>query len=159
VNGVTAHVIVIDDHLKSMEEANSPQVKSRNMDEFDSVIMGRFQSNPTAPTKCLIINTRMVEDDIGGTLLERASQPGYEGFPVRLITIKAIAEPDRHDLAEMSDDELAEWRDALGRRYGETLESRHTSEFYHLRRKSLPPGMWSAMYQGLPTFSAGGMFP
>src|SRR5690606_11150747 len=130
VNGVTAHVIVIDDHLKSMEEANSPQVKSRNMDEFDSVIMGRFQSNPIAPTKCLIINTRMVEDDIGGTLLERASQPGYEGFPVRLINIKAIAEPDPHELAEMSDEELAEWRDVLGRRYGEALESRHTSEFY-----------------------------
>lgn len=160
VNGVTAHIMSLDDTLKGMEDANSPQVKRRNMDEFDSVIVGRFQSNPSAPTKCFIVNTRLVEDDIGGTLLERAAQPGYEGFPVKLINIKALAEPD--DQLGMSDEELEAWRDPLGRKLGEALHSRHTREFYIMRRASLMranPGMWMSQYQGIPTYSAASMFP
>lgn len=159
VNGVTAHVISLDDTLKGMEEANSPPVKRRNMDEFDSVIMGRCQSNPIAPTKIFIINTRLVEDDLGGELLDRARQPGYEGFPVTLINIKAIAEPDPEDMAGMTDEDLAEWRDCLGRSFGEPLECRHTAEFFRLRQASMPAGMWMAQYQGIPTFSEASMFP
>lgn len=159
VNGVTANMMSLDDTLKNMEEANSPPVKKRNMDEFDSVITGRFQSNPKTPTKCLIVNTRLVEDDIGGELLERSRQPGYQGFPVTLINIKAIAEPDPDDLAAMTDEELDGWRDCLGRKYGEPLECRHTPEYFALRKASMPAGMWMSQYQGIPTFSAASMFP
>lgn len=159
VNGVTANMVSLDDTLKNMEEANSPQVKRRNMDEFDSVIMGRFQSNPNAPTKGLIVNTRLVEDDVGGELLARAAQPGYDGFPVTLINIKAIAEPDPEEAASMTDEELDAWRDCLGRRVGEPLVSRHTPEYYRTRKASMPPGMWMSQYQGIPTYSAASMFP
>ena len=159
VNGVTANMVSLDDTLKNMEEANSPQVKRRNMDEFDSVIMGRFQSNPNAPTKGLIVNTRLVEDDVGGELLARAAQPGYDGFPVTLINIKAIAEPDPEEAAAMTDEELDAWRDVLGRKIGEPLVSRHTPEYYQTRKRSMPIGMWMSQYQGIPTFSAASMFP
>lgn len=159
VNGVTAHIISLDDTLKGMEEANSPPVKRRNMDEFDSVIMGRCQSSPSAPTKIFIINTRLVEDDIGGELLDRASQPGYAGFPVTLINIKALAEPDPDEMADMDEQQLAAWRDELGRSFGEPLECRHTAEFLTLRKASMPAGMWMSQYQGIPTFSEASMFP
>ena len=159
VNGVTAHMIGMDDTLKDMIQANSPKVKQTNIDQFDSIIMGRFQSAPSAPTKCIIVNTRLVEDDIGGTLIERAAMPGYDGFPVKLINIKAIADPDPDVKASMTEKELAEWTDELGRHIGEPLQSRHTPEYYRLRQNSMPIGMWMSQYQGMPTFSGASMFP
>ena len=111
--GIT--LVVCDDVLAGDVQANSPTIKERNVAEWDNSIANRFQEN----TKALIIATRWADDDLSGEILDRAAQPGYEGYPVTYLNYKAVAEPDPDEIKYMEDDELEEWRDLLGRRMGE----------------------------------------
>jgi predicted phage terminase large subunit-like protein len=155
ITGNPGHLIILDDTLKGAEEANSPTVKQKNIEEWDDAVTSRFQEN----TKVIIPATRWAEDDLSGHLIEQASRPDYNGFPVHVINIKALAEPDPEDLRAMDDAELDAWRDELGRRYGEGLAGQHSQRFFEIKRNSTPPGRWMALHQGTPTAGSSGMFP
>jgi predicted phage terminase large subunit-like protein len=155
ITGNPGHLMLLDDTLKGSEEANSPTIKQKNLEEWDDSITTRFQEN----TKVILTATRWAEDDLSGHLIERANAPGYDGFPVTQINIKALAEPDPDELKAMSPEELAEWRDFLGRRYGEGLKGQHSQRFFEVKKRSTPIGRWMALHQGTPTASEGGMFP
>jgi predicted phage terminase large subunit-like protein len=158
ITGNPGHFIIIDDVVKNMLEALSPATKKMHINEWDGSISARFQEN----TKVLITATRWAEDDLSGQLLERANQPGYleeGGIPITEIKIKAEAEPDEVDLLKMSDEELAEWTDFLGRHRGETLQGQHSPAFFREKKRSVGPYTWSTLYQASPTAQKGSLFP
>lgn len=155
LSGNPGHLIILDDTLKNADEANSPTIKRKNLEEWDDSVTSRFQEN----TKVLVVATRWAEDDLSGELIVRAAAPDYEGFPVTEVNIKAIAEPNPDEIADMSEEDLAAWTDLLGRHYGEGLKGQHSQAFFERKKASTPPGRWMALHQGTPTFSEDGMFP
>lgn len=155
LSGNPGHLIILDDTLKNADEANSPTIKRKNLEEWDDSVQSRFQEN----TKVLIVATRWAEDDLTGEIIARAKAPGYAGHPVNVLNLKAIAEPDPDEAKDLTPEEREAWRDVLGRRIGEGLAGQHSLRFFEQIRDSKPAGRWYAMYQGTPTYSAGGMFP
>lgn len=168
ITGNPGHLILLDDTLKGREDANSPTIKKKNIEEWHDSITSRFQND----TKVLVVATRWCEDDLSGTILEESRKPGYKGYPVSEINIKAIAEPDidERKLLDALDAELgleaedpeshrAAWRDPLGRPEGETLPGQHNRRFFSLARASRPTSRWNALYQGRPGSDEDGMFP
>lgn len=168
ITGNPGNLILLDDTLKGREEANSPTIKKKNLEEWHDSISTRFQEN----TKVLIVATRWCEDDLSGEVIAESRKPGYAGFPVAELNIKAIAEPDPaerkildaldREAGREEDDpesELAKWRDCLGRKEGEHLPGQHTRKFFLLTRASRPKPRWNALYQGTPSAGDDGMFP
>lgn len=155
ITGNPGDLIVLDDTLKGREEANSPTIKRKNIEEYTDSITTRFQND----TKVLIPGTRWCDDDLPGEISDMASKLDYEGFPVRTVNIKAIAEPDPKEAKEMTPQEREEWRDCLGRREGEHLKGQHNRRFFTLKRASTPKPRWMALHQGTPTSGGEGMFP
>lgn len=153
--GNPGHLVIIDDVLPSIEAATSPTILKKQWAEFTGTIEARAQMDTTF----LITATRFHEEDLSGMIIARSKEPGYAGFPVEVITVKAFAEPDDDD--PTGDDE--DWVDFLGRHRGEALEGQHDAEFFHQRRASLVDGgqeqQWDAIYQGNPTANKNGMFP
>jgi predicted phage terminase large subunit-like protein len=168
ITGNPGHLILLDDTLKGREDANSPTIKRKNIEEWHDSITSRFQND----SKVLIVATRWCEDDLSGLILEESRRPGYKGYPIHEMNIKAIAEPDppeRKVLENMdraNDIEpgapgsaLAAWRDVLGRSEGETLPGQHRRSFFFLAKASRPTARWNALYQGTPGADDDGMFP
>ena len=147
ITGNPGHWILIDDVIKNMEEAGSPATKRKHLEEWDGSISSRFQEN----TKVVITATRWAEDDLSGEIIARSYLPEYEGIPVSVVRIKAIAEPDEDEELALSPDQRADWRDVLGRRVGESLEGQHSRGFFLERRASVSPYVWSALYQASPS--------
>jgi predicted phage terminase large subunit-like protein len=155
ITGQPGHLILIDDVIKTDEEASNPQTKAKHLKEFDGPISDRFQED----TKLFITATRWAEDDLSGSLIERYRDPERNGgTPVEIINFKAIAEPDPEDLEAMSEEELAEWTDFLGRHYGEALKGQHSLGFFAEMRAN-NPDEFDKKRQGTPTARKGGMFP
>jgi predicted phage terminase large subunit-like protein len=155
LTGNPGHFIIIDDVIKTMEDANSPTVKRKHLGEWDGSISSRFQEN----TKVLITATQWAEDDLGGEIYARSLAEYYDGIPVTRIRIKAIAEPDEEERLELSPEELANWRDFLGRREGEHLQGQHSAGFFKQKKASVAPFTWSSLYQASPTSLEVSMFP
>lgn len=155
ITGNPGHLILIDDVIKTDEEATNPNTKAKHLKEFDGPITDRMQED----TKIFITATRWAEDDLSGSLIERYSDPeNTGGTPVEIINFKAIAEPDPEDLMTMTDEELAEWTDFLGRHYGEALRGQHSLEFFQEMRANNEEE-FQKKRQGTPTALKGGMFP
>ncbi len=154
ITGNPGHLIIIDDLIKTREEANSPPRKGKIIDEWDDSITSRFQEN----TKVIITATRWAEDDLSGHLIEKSKEPGYQGTPVEILNFKALAEPEPEELEQMSDDELAEWTDFLGRHHGEALTGQHSHSFF-LEQRANNEESFQTMRQGDPVVRSGGMFP
>lgn len=151
ITGNPGHLIIIDDVIKTMEEASSVTLKRKHLAEYDGSISTRFQPGSTV----LITATRFAEDDLSGALIDRMDKEGYDGDKWEVISIPAIAEPPD----DLSDDEREQWVDFLGRHAGEALEGRYTRAFYEKRKASIDPFAWSAVYQQQPSVAEGGMFP
>lgn len=157
LGGITGHsgdLIIIDDVIKTMEDAGSPTILKKHIAEWDNSVMTRLQEN----SKVLIIATRWAEGDLIGTVIQRSLDDNYSGVPVHHVNIKAMAEPD--DPSELTDEERESWRDVLGRKEGEYLEGQHSPSFF--QEKQGTPGAeftWFSLYQGMPTARVGGMFP
>lgn len=155
ITGNPGHWIIVDDVIKNMEEASSPTTKRKHLEEWDGSISARFQEE----TKVLIVATRWAEDDLSGEIYLRSIAEDYEGIPVSMVRIKAVAEPDEDDELSMDEAERAAWRDPLGRMIGQTLEGQHSRQFFLEKRASVSPYVWSALYQASPSFRQGSMFP
>ena len=155
ISGNPGHLIVADDLIKNADEANSPAIQKRNMDDWDQSVMTRLQDN----TKVLLIATRWNDQDVSGEVIAKSMEEGYSGITVNTLNIKALAEPDPEEQRFMDEHDLEEWRDFLGRRHGEGLKGQHSQRFFEMRRGSMSPRAWSAMYQGVPSHIEGGMFP
>lgn len=133
--GMGADAVLIDDPLKSMEEADSVAHRRRVMSAYTSVIAPRLHPGGSL----LLVMTRWHDLDLAGALL--AAEPARW----RHTNIPAVA------------DGVTE--DALGRPVGQVMVSAlgYTPEDYAQMRASLGVRVWSAQYQGNPTPLAGGL--
>lgn len=137
LSGLTGHgtdaLLIVDDVVKNMTEADSPTYRRRVVAEFRSTLLTRTEPGASV----VVIGTRWHPEDLIGTLL--AEEP--ERW--RLISVPAVAD--------------AGVPDALGRAPGEVMVSavgRTPAHFADLRR-SLGERMWWAEFMGQPASPEG----
>ena len=137
-SGVTGHGgdgIIVDDPVKSREEAESDVYREKVWEWWTDDLYTRLEPNAWM----LVIATRWHHDDLIGRILasETANQWTVVRFPA-----------------------IAEEKDSLGREEGDALNPERYDREYLLNTK-LVMGEYSfeALYQGNPTPRSGNMFP
>lgn len=127
---------ILDDPYKDPEEAWSPTYRQKVEEWFHAVFMARLEPGANV----LGVMTRWHHEDIAGKCLRRDTPGGDVWTEIR---IPAIAESG----------------DPLGRAPGEALwPERYPLAVLEQKRASMPPRIWSALYQGNPLPEEGAMF-
>jgi predicted phage terminase large subunit-like protein len=128
IAGRRADLVVIDDPVRSREDADSELIRDKTWDWYKSDLYTRLKPGG----RIVLIQTRWHEDDLAGRLLADAATGGDQW---EVISLPAIAESN----------------DALGRRTGEALwpEWENDDELAR-KRRAVGPREWSALYQQRP---------
>lgn len=151
VTGRPVDVLIIDDPLKGMKEADSPVTREMNREFWRTTASARLSEH------CIVvlIMTRWHEDDLAGWL---SSEHGQD---FRLINIPAQAEhrPDDSDCVCAGRGHCA-GPDILDREHGEYMISARGRSVAGWERKKRAAGSrgWAAIYQGRPAPLEGGIF-
>lgn len=122
LTGKGADLLLIDDYLKDIAEANNPNVLESIWEWYQTVAYTRLHPNASV----VVVATRWATDDLIGRL---ALLGGYE-----IIEFPAIALED----------------DILGRKPGEALSSRFPIENLEDKKRTLGSFFFSALYQQKP---------
>lgn len=134
--GVTGHggdLIIVDDPVKSREEANSETYRDRVYEWFQDDLYTRLE--PAGAV--IIIQTRWHQDDLAGRVLASEDGPSWT-----VVNLPALAEAD----------------DPLGREEGQALcPDRYDEQALEGIRKVLG-NSFHALYQGRPVPLSGEMF-
>lgn len=134
ITGRGADLLLIDDPVKSAEEAASPTYRERSWEWYNATAMTRLEPGGSV----VLIQTRWHHDDLAGRILAE----GAEGWHV--VNLPALAE---------------EAGDVLGRQPGEALwPARYPAEVLRGIEKARGSYWWSALYQQRPTPREGGFF-
>lgn len=137
LTGQPAELLIIDDPLKGMTEADSRVERDKVITWWESIAQTRLA--PGAPV--IIIQTRWHEDDLVGHILK---QDGASEW--RVLNLPAVATPGI--------------KDSLNRPAGEAMQSargRTAADFARIR-KNVGERVWAALYLGSPTPARGGLF-
>jgi predicted phage terminase large subunit-like protein len=136
IAGRRADLVVIDDPVRSREDADSELIRDKTWDWYKSDLYTRLKPGG----RIVLIQTRWHEDDLAGRLLADMGQGGDQW---EVISLPAIAESN----------------DALGRREGEALwpEWENNDELGR-KRRAVGPREWSALYQQRPAPEDGDYF-
>lgn len=133
ITGRSIDLMVIDDPVKSREEADSEAHRERVWEWFLDDVTTRLQEGAAA----VVIMTRWHMDDLAGRLLASDDGPNW-----RAVNLPALAEEG----------------DPLGRAVGEPLcPERFTAETLHERQRVLGEAFWG-LYQGRPVPRGGAFF-
>lgn len=145
IAGRRADLNVIDDPIKSREDADSPTIRNKVWDAYVSDLRPRLKPGGAIA----LIQTRWHEDDLAGRILpeDYAGESGMiearDGEMWRVISIPAIAEAN----------------DALGRAPGEALWPEWWPEgFLDQEKISQGPRNWASLYQQRPSPEQGAYF-
>lgn len=136
VTGRACDLMIIDDPIKTRQEADSPVIRERIFDEWEN----SFKTRLSAGGRVVLIQTRWHEDDLCGRILK--SEPN-----VRLLNLPCEAEEN----------------DPLGRGVGEPLcpelgkDEGWLNSFKASYTSRSGSRAWNALFQGRPSFSEGGM--
>ena len=136
ISGRSADMLVIDDPLKGIREADSEAERRKVVDSFRADLSTRL--SPGAPI--LLASTRWHEDDLAGWLMR--NEPGRW----EVVNIPALSQEGVPD--------------ALGRPPGVWIEhprGRSDVEWQQVR-ETAGERVFSALYQGQPTPASGGLF-
>jgi predicted phage terminase large subunit-like protein len=143
LTGRPVDMLLIDDPVKSEDEANSETYRKRVLSFWQSVGLTRLA--PGAPV--IVIATRWHERDLIGELAS-----GQDKDRWRVINVPAQAD---HDPAKGE-------ADPLGREVGEYLTSARDTETAQRDWAGTKIGVgsrvWNALYQGRPSPAEGGIF-
>jgi predicted phage terminase large subunit-like protein len=133
VTGRRADLVIIDDPVKSMAEADSAKHRQYVWDWYTAELMTRLKPN----ARIVVVMTRWHEQDLGGQLIARRNEDW------RVLRLPAIAE--EHDL--------------IGRPPGAPLWPAWES-LDSLAKKQTVVGsrIWSALFQQSPRPSSGHLF-
>ncbi len=132
VTGRRADLLLIDDPIKSILEADSPQFRDRLWDWYRSDLLTRLRPGG----RIVLVMTRWHPDDLGGRLLA-----GSERW--RILRLPALAEAN----------------DPLGRSEGEPLWPKwENADALHRKRLALGDRAFAALYQQSPTAPGGRLF-
>lgn len=138
ITGHPAQYIIIDDPIKSREEADSETTKDKIWAEYLSSIKTRLKPG----SKLIVIQTRWVEDDLFGRLAEQ--EVGCE-----VINLPCECDDEEHD--------------PLGRKLGETLTPElgrgqaWLKDFKAVYTSKEGSRAWTALYQGKPVTDGGNL--
>ncbi len=136
VTGRRADLVVIDDPVRSREDADSETIREKTADWFRSDLLTRLKPGG----RIVVIQTRWHEDDLSGRLLDAMRKGGDQW---RVISLPALATVD----------------DPLGREPGEALWPEwEDADALKRKRAALLPREWSALYQQNPVPEDGDYF-
>jgi predicted phage terminase large subunit-like protein len=136
IAGRRADLVVIDDPVRSREDADSELIRDKTWDWYKSDLYTRLKPGG----RIVLIQTRWHEDDLAGRLLADMAAGGDKWD---VISLPAIAESD----------------DPLGRRVGEALWPEWESgDELARKRRAVGPRDWSALYQQRPAPEDGDYF-
>jgi predicted phage terminase large subunit-like protein len=131
ITGRRADLVLIDDPIRSREDADSKLIRDKQWEWFKYDLTTRLKPNASI----IIITTRWHEDDLVGRIL--AEEP--ERWRVLNIPMEAEA------------------NDPLGRKPGDRLWPEwFTAEMVEVAKRD--PRLWSALYQGRPVPDEGAYF-
>lgn len=131
VTGRRADLIVVDDPVRSREDADSERIREKTWDWWTNDLLTRLKPGG----RIVVIMTRWHEDDLAGRLLER------EGEKWECIKLPMIAGPN----------------DPLGREVGDRLWSEwFTDEMVEQAQRD--PRSWISLYQQEPRPAEGAEF-
>lgn len=136
VTGRPANLMIIDDPIKTRQEADSETIRNRLWDEWEN----SFKTRLAAGAKVILIQTRWHEDDLAGRMLRREK---------RLEVINLPCEAEKKDLlgrmpGEALCPEIGKGNDWL-REFKRSYESKEGSR------------AWNALFQGRPTSAEGNL--
>lgn len=131
VTGRRADLALIDDPVRSAEDADSKLNRDRQWEWYNFDLMTRLKPNAAI----VLIQTRWHEDDLAGRILAQ------EADQWRVIRLPMVAETN----------------DALGRAEGEPLWPEYFTEDMRVQARRTPR-VWSALYQQRPSPEEGGFF-
>jgi predicted phage terminase large subunit-like protein len=133
VTGRRADLVIIDDPIKSMGEADSPKHRQRVWDWYTAELTTRLKPDG----RIVIVMTRWHEQDLGGQLITRS------GEDWRVLRLPAIAEDC----------------DPIGRPPGAPLWPEwETLDALHKKQTVVGSRIWSALFQQSPHPSTGQLF-
>jgi predicted phage terminase large subunit-like protein len=134
IAGFRADLAIIDDPVRSREDADSALVRERTWDWFKSDLSTRLKPGG----RIVLIQTRWNEDDLAGRVLKKG------GDRWEVLSLPAEAEED----------------DPLDRQPGEFLwdDSYGYGEFLRHEKRTQPARNWSALYQQRPATEGGDYF-
>jgi len=137
IAGFRADLAIIDDPVRSREDADSALVRERTWDWFKSDLSTRLKPGG----RIVLIQTRWNEDDLAGRVLEEMKKGGDRW---EVLSLPAEAEED----------------DPLDRQPGEFLwdDSYGYGEFLRHEKRTQPARNWSAIYQQRPATEGGDYF-
>ena len=136
ITGRRADLALIDDPVKSREEADSETIRERVKDWWRNDLYTRLKPGG----RVIIIQTRWHEDDLGGWLLEEAKSGGDHW---EVLSLPAVAEQN----------------DPLGRAPGVALWPEWQDQAALARiQGAVGPRTWSALYQQRPQPDEGTFF-
>lgn len=131
IAGRRADLVLIDDPVKSQEDADSERARARAWDWYVSDLLTRLKPGG----RQILVMTRWHEEDLGGRILEREGQ--------------------RWTLIEIPMEAYA--NDPLGRQPGEMLWPDYFTPDM-LERAKMNPRSWNALYQQRPSPEDGTFF-
>lgn len=136
VAGRRADLVVIDDPIRSREDADSETIRDKTWDWYKSDLYTRLKPGG----RIVLIQTRWHEDDLAGRLLTDMAAGGDRW---EVISLPALAEED----------------DPLGRTVGQPLWPEwEDEENLERKRRAVGPRDWSALYQQRPAPEDGDYF-
>jgi predicted phage terminase large subunit-like protein len=137
IAGFRADLAIIDDPIKSRQDADSETVREHIWDWFKSDLSTRLKPGG----RIILIQTRWHEDDLAGRILAEMEAGGQE-WEVLSLPAEAI---ENDPLGRKPGEML--WDDAYG--YGRFLRSEKATQ---------TPRNWSALYQQAPAPESGNFF-
>lgn len=140
ITGFRADIAIIDDPVKSRQDAESATFRARSWDWFVSDLRTRLK--PGAPI--VVVGTRWHEDDLQGRILE------YQGADWETICIRAECEDENDPLGREIGELL--WTDDS---YGYGAELRKVREEYDAAGNARD---WASLYQQRPAPADGAIF-
>jgi hypothetical protein len=136
ITGKGADLLIIDDPVKNIQEANSPTYRDSVWEWWTSTARTRLHPGGVI----LIIMTRWHEDDLVGRLTNPEWNEDWDKWHV--INLPAIWEE--------------EYPDVIGRRKGEALcPERYPVDALHELRRAVGAADWASLYMGKPARTAG----
>lgn len=159
ITGKGAHVLIIDDPIKNMEEADNFDIREKLEDWYFAAAYTRLAPGGGV----LVIETMWHDDDLAGRLLNKMEfEPDADQFEVvRYPAISNKYEYRHNDTYEiLRTDRLVEDPEhTLLRTPNEALHTdRYPIEYLERVRNNMPARVWSALYQQDPVPEEGLFF-
>lgn len=148
ITGHGAFGIVLDDLIKSSEEADSEAVRSSHLDLWDSTISKRLTKSKGEPGWVVIVSTRWHQQDLQGKLRTREPKHWF------ILNMPGLAF-ESVDEEGFSIDPETNQRDLLNRHPGEALCPAIASVEDHIITRETQPRWFNAMVQGMPAVEGG----